>query len=183
MNDDFLWDRSGSPDKTVEALERALAPLADVGEMRLTRAKRMAWWKPCMAIAASVVVFWFGWSVIEWRGTSDWRRVSGQSFAAGEKIVTDSVSRLTLTSDETGRIDLAPNSELHLPRRGPREPLSLAHGRMRAFIWAPPGNFVVSTPAAQTVDLGCEYDLTVNPDGSGFFDGQYRLGGFAGREQ
>ena len=37
---------------------------------------------------------------------------------------------------------------------------------MHAMIWAPPGQFVVDTPSAVAVDLGCRYTLEVKPDGS-----------------
>jgi hypothetical protein len=45
--------------------------------------------------------------------------------------------------------------------------LSLARGTMHAIIWAPPGQFVVDTPSAVAVDLGCRYTLEVRDDGSG----------------
>jgi hypothetical protein len=35
------------------------------------------------------------------------------------------------------------------------------------MIWAPPGRFLVDTPSALAVDLGCEYTLEVEADGSG----------------
>src|SRR6266436_5767984 len=39
--------------------------------------------------------------------------------------------------------------------------------RFGAAIWAPPGEFVVDTPSATAIDLGCAYTLHVNDDGSG----------------
>jgi len=42
------------------------------------------------------------------------------------------------------------------------------HGTIHATIWAPPTKFVVDTPAAKTVDLGCQYTLTVDKSGAGF---------------
>ncbi len=38
---------------------------------------------------------------------------------------------------------------------------------MHALIWAPPGQFIVDTPSAVAVDLGCRYSLEVHDDGSG----------------
>ena len=35
------------------------------------------------------------------------------------------------------------------------------------IIWAPPGQFVVDTPSAVTVDLGCAYTLQVDDSGAG----------------
>jgi len=45
--------------------------------------------------------------------------------------------------------------------------LQLEVGTIHAAIWAPPGEFVVDTPSAIAVDLGCAYTLHVTPDGSG----------------
>jgi hypothetical protein len=45
--------------------------------------------------------------------------------------------------------------------------LSLEQGTLHALIWAPPKLFVVDTPSARAVDLGCQYTLSVNRDGTG----------------
>jgi hypothetical protein len=45
--------------------------------------------------------------------------------------------------------------------------IALDRGTIQAFIWAPPGQFVVDTPSAVTVDLGCAYTLQVDDSGSG----------------
>jgi len=51
-------------------------------------------------------------------------------------------------------------------RRG-RKRLSLERGTIHAVIWAPPGEFVVDTPSAVAVDLGCVYTLHVDDSGAG----------------
>ncbi|HEX3762644.1 MAG TPA: FecR family protein [Kofleriaceae bacterium] len=43
--------------------------------------------------------------------------------------------------------------------------LELARGRIAARVTAPPRLFVVDTPVASAVDLGCAYELAVEPDG------------------
>lgn len=43
--------------------------------------------------------------------------------------------------------------------------LELARGRVTAHVVAPPRLFVVDTPVASAVDLGCAYDLSVDDDG------------------
>jgi hypothetical protein len=48
-----------------------------------------------------------------------------------------------------------------------RHRLSLKRGVMHATIWAPPGNFVVDTPSAVAVDMGCRYTLEVDEKGAG----------------
>jgi hypothetical protein len=45
--------------------------------------------------------------------------------------------------------------------------LALQRGTIHAFIWSPPGQFIVDTPSAKTIDLGCRYTLHVAADGSG----------------
>jgi hypothetical protein len=48
-----------------------------------------------------------------------------------------------------------------------RKRLSLERGTIHAVIWAPPGEFVVDTPSAVAVDLGCVYTLHVDDSGAG----------------
>jgi hypothetical protein len=43
----------------------------------------------------------------------------------------------------------------------------LERGTIHATIWAPPGEFVVDTPSAVAVDLGCVYTLHVDDSGNG----------------
>ena len=45
--------------------------------------------------------------------------------------------------------------------------IALDRGTIHAFIWATPGEFVVDTPSAVTVDLGCAYTLQVDDSGGG----------------
>ena len=44
--------------------------------------------------------------------------------------------------------------------------IALDHGKLEASISAPPRLFVVETPLAAAVDLGCKYTLEVQDDGS-----------------
>ena len=45
--------------------------------------------------------------------------------------------------------------------------IALDRGTIHTYIWAPPGQFVVDTPSAVTVDLGCAYTLQVDDSGAG----------------
>jgi len=82
--------------------------------------------------------------------------------------VTDNSSRATITLDETGRVEVDAGSRLRLVTNGPgRKRLSLERGTIHATIWAPPGEFVVDTPSAVAVDLGCVYTLQVDDSGAG----------------
>jgi hypothetical protein len=86
----------------------------------------------------------------------------------GQTLVTDKTSRASITLDETGRVEVDPDSRLRLVTNGPgHKRLSLELGTIHATIWAPPGEFVVDTPSAVAVDLGCVYTLHVDESGAG----------------
>jgi hypothetical protein len=88
--------------------------------------------------------------------------------SVGTWIETDAHASARLEVGEVGRVVIAPNSRLRITRNAPRDHrLHLDHGTLDAVIWAPPGQVVVSTPAATAVDLGCAYTLTLDRDGSG----------------
>jgi FecR-like protein len=86
----------------------------------------------------------------------------------GQTLVTDNSSRASITLDETGRIEIDAASRLRVVASGRnRQRLSLERGTIHATIWAPPGEFVVDTPSAVAVDLGCVYTLHVDDSGAG----------------
>jgi len=101
-----------------------------------------------------------------------WHSLNANSESAklkvGQTLVTDNSSRASITLDETGRIEVDPASRLRVVASGPnRKRLSLERGTIHATIWAPPGEFVVDTPSAVAVDLGCVYTLHVDDSGAG----------------
>lgn len=84
-----------------------------------------------------------------------------QSLATGER------ERAMLTVPSIGTVTLEPNSRVRLVRSSQtQQRLQLARGTLHAFITAPPRLFVVDTPAARAIDMGCAYTLTVEDDGS-----------------
>ena|SRR5579864_3927713 len=86
----------------------------------------------------------------------------------GQTLVTDNSSRASITLDETGTIEVDPASRLRVVASARnRQRLSLERGTIHATIWAPPGEFVVDTPSAVAVDLGCVYTLHVDDSGAG----------------
>jgi len=86
----------------------------------------------------------------------------------GELLVTNSTSSATVTVAEIGEIQVDPGTRVRLLQTmHDRKRISLEEGTIHAAIWAPPGEFVVDTPSATAVDLGCAYTLHVSPDGSG----------------
>jgi hypothetical protein len=155
MSDEYLWDRSGEPDPEVARLERLLARYR-------FREKRS--WRVPLAIAASVLAMAYWLSRTP---STEWR-AAGARVAEGQTIRTDSRTTTTLESEFVGHVKLDPDSELRVLRgRGDAQHLSLTRGTMHALIWAPPERFVVDTPSAKTIDLGCAYTLSVLGDGSG----------------
>jgi hypothetical protein len=181
MNQDYLWDRSGPPDPEIARLEKALAPLRlrpDTPPWNRSAAPprpSMRW----MAAAASVLIAlsaWqmslapsppTAWQISRMEGAS---RLGGRSaavsmsLAAGEVLRTGPAGQLTLEADSVGRLDIGPDSAL---RAAGNRKVELELGSLHAYIWARPREFVVDTPSAQAVDLGCEYTLTVAPSGDG----------------
>ena len=86
--------------------------------------------------------------------------------AVGDFLETDAKSRARITVANIGNVEIQPNSRVKLVGTNPNEHrLSLEHGVLQAQISAPPRLFIVDTPSAVAVDLGCEYTLEV--DGAG----------------
>jgi hypothetical protein len=114
------------------------------------------------------------WDVAQLEGAPrvGWHSIRADSksekLGVGQTLVTDSASRATISLDETGRIDVDAGSRLRLVTNRPgHKRLSLERGTIHATIWAPPGEFVVDTPYAVAVDLGCVYTLHVDDSGAG----------------
>lgn len=175
MNEDYLWDRSGAPDPEIEGLERTLAPLRyrHVGQ---GHARPRIWWAAAAAIvlaAGGLLQFAAprsqdtGWQVTRMEGAA--RLGSGaaavsMALRTGQVLRTGRASQLTLQADEVGKIDIGPDSEL---RAATGRKVLLQRGVLHAFIWAPPREFVVDTPSARALDLGCEYTITMDGAGNG----------------
>jgi hypothetical protein len=83
-------------------------------------------------------------------------------------LETDGQSRASLQADDTGKIQVDPSTRLRLLSMGSGlKRIALDRGTIHTYIWAPPGQFVVDTPSAVTVDLGCAYTLQVDDSGAG----------------
>jgi hypothetical protein len=93
---------------------------------------------------------------------------SATKLLVGQTVTTNSDSRATIWQDDLGEIQVDPNSRVRLVQSAAdRKRIKLELGTIHAAIWAPPTQFVVDTPSATAVDLGCAYTLQVNADGSG----------------
>ena len=86
----------------------------------------------------------------------------------GQILETDDQSRASLESSDIGQIDIDPGTRLRILIMGhDLKRIALERGTIHAYIWAPAGQFVVDTPSAVTVDLGCAYTLHVDNSGDG----------------
>jgi FecR protein/Putative zinc-finger len=85
----------------------------------------------------------------------------------GEILETDANSRARLEVANIGDVEIEPNSRVKLINTNQNEHrLLLEHGVLKASIIAPPRLFIVDTPSAAAVDLGCEYTLEVDKEGN-----------------
>jgi hypothetical protein len=177
MNDDYLWDGSGEPDAEVQKLEallgryRSAVPMPDFNRVAVIR-RRSLW---PYAIAAALIVcailgvVRFYTPANRWRATdeSGVAEVPHSILRAGDIVRTERGS-VRLQSPNVGTIDLGANTTVRLiENRSRRHRLALAAGTIHAKTTSQPGVFVIDTPKARAIDLGCEYTLTIAPNGGG----------------
>ena len=164
LREDYLWDRSGPVDPEVARLERALGRFGHrVQPAARSRARRRV---AALAAAAAVVG-----SLGVWFALDAGRAVPlTDVFAAdaGEWIRVRGAPR-ELRLGDVGELTLAPGSDLQI-RRVDAElaELFLQRGELSAFVSldARPRFFQVETPSTRCVDLGCQFVLRVDDDGT-----------------
>jgi hypothetical protein len=163
MNEDYLWNRSGEPDAEVVHLEQVMR------QLRWSEKQQRRWprW-PWIAAATAAAILMVGIGLRMASSVSSWKlSVTGEKPTAvrAGQVITHG----TIESEFVGEVQVEPESRLRLLRaRNGEHRLALDQGTIHALIWAPPAKFVVDTPAARTVDLGCRYTLRVAPNGAGF---------------
>lgn len=167
---DYLWDRTGSPDPEIVELERVLAPLG-LKEAAWPPAK--SWVSASRWAIAACLVAGVAGSILFSLGKqtpSSWELAdSGRRIMTGERVRAGSQASTMLESAEVGRVELAEGAEVRvMEASASQQRLELSHGKVHVLIWAPPGKFVVDTPSARAVDLGCQYELSVDGRGDGF---------------
>jgi hypothetical protein len=177
MNDDYLWDGSGEPDAEVQKLEsllghyRSAAPMPDFKRVVVMR-RRPRW---PFAVAAALIVCAILGAVRFYTPANRWRATESSGVAdvphsilrTGDVVRTERGS-VRLQSPAVGTIDLGANTTVRLiENRSRRHRLALAAGTIHAKTTSQPGVFVIDTPKARAIDLGCEYTLTVAPGGGG----------------
>ena len=112
-----------------------------------------------------------GWEVESLKGAPKIERsLIGEAgrLKVGQALETDDTSQASISVGEIGQVEVEPNTRLRLLEvRDSRNLLALDRGTIQAAIWAPPGQFLVDTPSAVAVDLGCAYTLHVDDSGAG----------------
>ena len=109
------------------------------------------------------------WAVTLLAGAPSWSGAGAggarlERLAVGAWLETDSATRANIEVADIGHVELEPNTRVRLVETRPDEHrLALARGTIHAAVSAPPRLFLVDTPSATAVDLGCEYSLAVDP--------------------
>jgi hypothetical protein len=95
----------------------------------------------------------------------------GQLVPGGGWRETDAGAQAWVQVADIGKATVGPSSRLRLVASGEQgHRLELARGRIEATVVAPPRLFVVDTPSARAVDLGCHYTLAVDERGDGWLE-------------
>ena len=155
------------------ALSLSNAPESIWGEIQAAPlAPRLRRWIPQAALASLVVVSALlvfssrshvpkgsAWEVTGVRGTP--------RLHPGEVLQTDSSSPAHVKIADIGQLTIDPNTRIRLlVTQKDQHRIALDRGKLEATTWAPPRLFIVETPSATAVDLGCKYTLEVEDDGS-----------------
>jgi len=191
MSDDYLWDRSGEVDPEIERLEqllgrlRSAAPMPDVSSTGGAEPTPIAYvgvrfLAPALAAAAVIVMMVAAaryaadaqpsWRIARITGTPriGSRPIDGAGrLAVGQVLATDAVSSARVEVGDIGELAIGSDSRVRLVQTRGSHRLALDRGSLHAIISAPPGQFVVDTPSATAIDLGCVYSLRVYEDGAG----------------
>lgn len=180
---DYLWDGSGPADPEVARLEAVLRPLRIRDDLRVAPRRAPEEQRVLLRAAVVLALLLGGVAALTLRRPAGWEvatlagapRVAGRLLTEGgawlregQWIETDAASRARLRVAAFGEVEVSPGSRLKVARaRRAEQRLALERGRIDAFILARPGSFLVQTPSALAVDLGCAYSLEVDAGGAG----------------
>jgi hypothetical protein len=182
---DPLFDGGGA-DPELAALEAQLGVFAHTAPLREPPARpaprRRRWLVPAAGLAAAAAAI----AVLVLRDRAPCAGTTGFAFAltsgsascggraiahagtlpVGAWLETRGDGVADVKVADIGELTVYGDSRLRLVGTGATQHhLELARGHVTARVTAPPRLFVVDTPAATAVDLGCQYDLTVDPAG------------------
>jgi ferric-dicitrate binding protein FerR (iron transport regulator) len=193
---DPLWDPRAPADPDLARLERALSPLRHRGAVpalpprRAPRRWPLAAAGAALACAAALGVWWwrrepapqpvadpcaaaapgdgFKLEVTAGAPACGGAITAGGVLPVGTWLETDADDAARIEVADIGTVAVAGDSKVAvLATSAAEHRMSLERGALHARVTAPPRLFVVETPEATAIDLGCEYDLEVAADGSG----------------
>ena len=181
---DPLWDPDLPGDPDLERLASAL------GAYRHVPGTDVVWSKPrpsrvggrgrriVFAVAATLaacaigIATWLPWR-LQWSDQRQWTietdaQALPKTWAVGQTLATPTDQSATIRVARIGRMEILPGTRVTLSdTRSGHHRLDLLEGRVRARIWAPPGYFGIAAGASETVDLGCEFDMSRDARGEG----------------
>ncbi len=181
---DPLWDPDLPGDEALERLESLLGGYRHVPRPGLAwpvprafvhgRRRRRVLLATAAVLAACMVgvAAWVPWR-LQWSESRQWAIEAGarpgpESLRAGSTLATSANQSATIRVARIGRMEVMPGTRIRLlDTRSGHHRLELLEGRVRARIWAPPGYFGIATGASETVDLGCEFEMSRDPQGKG----------------
>jgi hypothetical protein len=206
MNNDYLWDGSGEPDPEIQKLENTLGRFRHnqpAPDFRIPAPSRL---RPRFKIAFACLATAAALAIVAMQYTNSLRRFSSTEpewnvateagmpqigskgigadgelapLRAGQTLETDENSRASISDGATGQVEVDPDTRLRaVESRSGTKRLALERGTIHAQIWAPAGRFVVDTPSAVAVDLGCVYTLRVDDSGTGLLQTSFGWVGF-----
>jgi hypothetical protein len=185
---DYLWDGAGEPDPSVQKLERTLGALRyqpSPLRFKAPAPRQSTLWR-WVALAASLVLvsagLWLAFSSPESQAPSGKSvaittlsgtpHIENKTFnhqtqlAQGQWLETNAESTAKITLPNIGQVVVSPNSRVKLVELAEdQQRLELSQGTIEAKVTAPPRLFVIDTPSAKAVDLGCAYTLQVDNTG------------------
>lgn len=184
---DYLWDPSAEPDAEIAGLEEVLRPLrfqpAEAPPLpEIVPAPRRAWprrlaWLAAVAMIAGIAAIGVlrttdaAWTVAPLRGAvvAGGDRVDRREVLhAGQWVETGADAEARIRVGRIGSADLGPGTRARIVRaRGTEHRMAMQEGTLHARINAPPRFFLVETPSALAIDLGCVYTLTIDENGAG----------------
>ena len=169
MND-YLWDRSGDADEETRRLEELLGAFRSPGPSPRFAGRG---WRAApgegrhsrllfaLPIAAMLLLGIALPAFLAYRANG-WRAGPLSVYRVGDVI--RATAPLRIETPSIGVVDVAAGTTLRIVEK---RRLALDVGTIHARTTSPPGIFIVDTPRAQAIDLGCEYVLDVAKDGSG----------------